>query len=135
MIGVVIATHGEFGKTLLGTLGMILGEMEMVQSVTLAPEDSVEAFRDKMAAAVGAVDPQGHGALVLVDMLGGTPFNVAMGMTAQQKLQVVTGVNLPMLVKVASHREETDLAALAAEVQKATRESIITSVELFKGKA
>ena len=132
MIGVVIATHGEFGKTLLGTLGMILGEMEAVQSVTLFPEDSVEAFRDKMTRAVAAVDPQGQGALVLVDMLGGTPFNVAMGMTAQQKLQVVTGVNLPMLVKVASHREETDLAALAAEVQKATRESIVTSVDLFK---
>ena len=132
MIGVVVATHGEFGKELLSTLKMILGDVEGVQAVSLLPSESVETFRDKLTAAIALVDPQGMGALVAVDMLGGTPFNVAMGMTAQQKLQVVTGVNLPMLIKIASHREETNLPVLASEVQKATRESVVNSADLFK---
>ena len=132
MIGVVVATHGEFGNQLLSTLKMILGETEGIVSVGLEPEDSMEIFQEKMEKAVRAADPKGTGSLVLVDMLGGTPFNVAIRMLPAAKLQVVTGVNLPMLIKIASHRDETDLDALTKDVQKATRESIMTSIELLK---
>jgi PTS system mannose-specific IIA component len=135
MIGVVIATHGEFGKTLLSTLQMILGEVEGLVSVTLLPEDSLESFKAKMEKSVRDLGTQDPGTLILVDMLGGTPFNVAIQLAAQGKVQVVAGVNLPMLIKVASHRDETDLTALTQEVQKATRESIVTSIELFKNKS
>ena len=132
MIGVIVATHGEFGNSLLSTLRMILGEIEGVLSIALLSEDSMEAFQEKMEKALGAVDPGGSGSLVLVDMLGGTPFNVAIQMSQKRKMEVVTGVNLPMLIKVSSHREEADLKNLASEVQKAARESVVTSVELFK---
>jgi|SRR5581483_5696768 len=132
MIGVVVATHGEFGNKLLSTLQMILGEAEGVTSVSLDAQDSMEAFQAKLEKALQTVDPNVTGALVLVDMLGGTPFNVALRISQSRKLQVVTGVNLPMLIKVASHREETDLDQLVPEVQKAARESIVTSVELLK---
>lgn len=132
MIGIIVATHGEFGNQLLATLRMILGESEGITSVALAPEDSIEKFEEKMEKAVQMADPKGTGAMVLVDMLGGTPFNVSMRMAQVRPLRVVTGVNLPMLIKVASHREETDLDGFTAEVQKATRESVITSVELLK---
>jgi len=132
MIGVIVATHGEFGNVLLSTLKMILGEPEGLASVALLPEDSSETFKAKVEKELAVVDPKGEGTLILVDMLGGTPFNVAVQMAQQRKIQVVTGVNLPMLVKVASHRDEGDLPALTLEVQKATRESIVTSVELFK---
>jgi mannose PTS system EIIA component len=132
MIGVIVATHGEFGNALLSTLKMIMGEPEGLVSVTLSPDDSLEVFKVKLEKALGMADPQGQGSLILVDMLGGTPFNVAIQLAQQRKIQVVTGVNLPMLVKVASHRDENDLQGLALEVQRATRESIVTSVELFK---
>jgi len=132
MIGVVIATHGEFGTVLLSTLRMILGEIEGVRPVALNPEDAPEAFELKMTQALQEVDPEGKGALVAVDMLGGTPFNVAVRMAQQRNLQVVTGVNLPMLILIASHREGRELEGLVQEVQKATRESIVTSLELFK---
>jgi len=132
MIGVIVATHGEFGNHLLSTLKMILGESEKMASIALASEDSVEIFEEKMGRAVKEVDPQGMGTLVLVDMLGGTPFNVALRMAQEKPLRVVTGVNLPMLIKIASHREETDLDGFLAEIQKATRESIVTSAELLK---
>ena len=132
MTGVIVATHGEFGNSLLSTLRMVLGEIEGMDSIALLPEDSMEIFQAKMEKALGKVDPDGRGALVLVDMLGGTPFNVAIQMSQKRKLEVVTGVNLPMLIKVSSDREEEDLKLLASETQKATRESIVTSVELFK---
>ncbi len=132
MIGVIVATHGEFGNHLLSTLKMILGEPEKMASIALLPADSMEIFEGKMGQAVKEVDPQGTGTLVLVDMLGGTPFNVALRMAQEKPLKVVTGVNLPMLIKIASHREETDLDGFLAEIQKATRESIITSAELLK---
>jgi mannose PTS system EIIA component len=132
MIGVIVATHGEFGNGLLATLQMIMGTTEGILSVPLAAEDSMETFQTKLEAALQKVDPKGEGTLVLVDMLGGTPFNVSLQMTQKRKIHVVTGVSLPMLIKVASHRDETDLKAFALEVQKASRESVVTSVELFK---
>ena len=134
MIGVIVATHGEFGNSLLSTLRMILGDIESIESLALVPEDSLESFQSKMEKALGKVDPGAAGALVLVDMLGGTPFNVAIQLSQKRRLEVVTGVNLPMLIKVSTEREATDLKGLASETQKATRESIVTSVELFKKK-
>jgi mannose PTS system EIIA component len=132
MIGVIVATHGEFGLALLTTLRMILGETEGVIGIDLLPEDSMESFQVKIEKALETVDPKRTGALVLVDMLGGTPFNVAFRLAQTRKLQVVTGVNLPMLIQVASHRDETELDQLVPDIQSATRESIVTSLELLK---
>ena len=132
MTGIVVATHGDFGNALVSTLKMILGSTDGIESIALLSEDSMESFKAKMEGALQTVDPEKKGALVLVDMLGGTPFNVSIQLAQIRKLQVVTGVNLPMLVKVASGAEEADLEVLAQDVQKATRESIVTSVELFK---
>ena len=78
------------------------------------------------------MDPEGKGALVLVDMLGGTPFNVAMQMAQKRKITVITGVNLPMLIKITSYPQAEDLQAFAREVQKTAREGILTSVDLLK---
>ena len=132
MIGVIVATHGEFGNILLATLRMILGEIEGVESLALSSEDSGETFMAKMEKALKKVDANEVGALVLVDMLGGTPFNVSVQLAQKRKIEVITGVNLPMLIKVSSHRDETDLKLLTSEVQKATRESIVTTLDLFK---
>ncbi len=132
MIGVIVATHGEFGLGLLSTLRMILGETEAMMAIELLSQDSMESFQSKLEKAIEAVDPKGTGALILVDMLGGTPFNVALRLAQTRKLQVVTGVNLPMLIKVASDRNETDLDRFIPEIQNTTRESIVTSLELLK---
>ncbi len=135
MIGVIVATHGDFGLSLLSTLRMILGEPEGITAIDLVPQDSLEAFQTKMENALATMDPKGTGALILVDMMGGTPFNVALRLAQGRKIQVVTGVNLPMLIKVASDRDETELDRLASAVQAATRESIVTSLELMKKKS
>jgi PTS system mannose-specific IIA component len=111
---------------------MILGEIEGVESIALSSEDSMDSFMAKMEKVLKTVDSKETGALVLVDMLGGTPFNVAVQMAQKRKMEVVTGVNLPMLIKVSSRRDEEDLKLLTQEVQKTTRESIVTTLELFK---
>jgi mannose PTS system EIIA component len=134
MIGVLIVTHGEFGNALLDTLKMILGETEAMLSVPLLSRDSPENLRMKMEKAVDQVDPKAQGALILVDMLGGTPFNVGIQLATTRNVKVITGVNLPMLIKVVSHREDTDLDALSLDIQQTTREGVVTSVELFKKK-
>ena len=134
MFGVVIATHGEFGKELLATLQMILGGSEGVQAIALTSSDSQESFRLKLEEALEKVDSKHQGALVLVDMIGGTPFNVAL-MTAQSRpLQIVTGVNLPMLITVVTGQDDSNLEVLALNTQKVVRESILTSVELLRKK-
>jgi len=131
MIGIVVATHGEFGKALLVTLKSILGESEGMTAVALEASDSLEAFQAKLQKAVSDTDPKGEGVLVLVDMLGGTPFNVGIRLASAGKVQVITGVNLPMLITAASHRGAGDLSDLAREVQVSSRGAIVTSVELF----
>jgi len=132
MFGIVVATHGDFGTELVATLKMILGENEGVQSLSLHPSESLESFKEKLEIILKKVDPKNHGALVLVDMVGGTPFNVAL-LTAQTfKLQIVTGVNLPMLIKVVTSQDDKDLEHLALETQKVAREGVLTSVELLR---
>lgn len=132
MFGIVVATHGEFGKELVGTLRMILGENEGVQALALHPSESLETFKEKLEAVLKKVDPKNHGVLVLVDMVGGTPFNVSLLTAQTHKLQIVTGVNLPMLIKVATSQDEKDLETLALETQKVAREGVLTSVELLR---
>src|SRR5580692_11111228 len=102
MIGVIVATHGDFGLGLLSTLRMILGETEGITAIDLVSQDSMDSFQAKMEKALETVDSKGTGALILVDMLGGTPFNVALRLAQDRKIQVVTGGNLPMLIKIAS---------------------------------
>jgi mannose PTS system EIIA component len=134
MFGVVVATHGEFGKNMVDTLQMVLGSSEGIEGIALLPYESLEGFKLKMEETLKKVDSKNQGAFVLVDMIGGTPFNVAM-LTAQTRpLQVVTGVNLPMLIKLATGQDEADLETLAVETQKVAREGVVTSVELLKGK-
>jgi PTS system mannose-specific IIA component len=114
---------------------MILGAVEGAQAVSLSPADSSEAYKAKLEETLGKVDPKGKGSLLLVDMMGGTPFNVGVLVAQTRKLQIVTGVNLPMLIKAATTREGAELEKLALETQKVTQESILTTVEMFKKKA
>jgi PTS system mannose-specific IIA component len=103
-------------------------------SVPLLSKDSPENLRMKMEKAIDQIDSSGQGALILVDMLGGTPFNVGIQLATTRNVKVITGVNLPMLIKVVSHRDETDLDALSLDIQQSTRDGVVTSVELFKKK-
>ena len=135
MIGIVVATHGELGRSLAGTLRMILGEIQGLAAVALESSDSLEIFQEKLEKALAEVDPKGEGSFVLVDMLGGTPFNVSFRLSQEKPIQLITGVNLPMLLKAVSHQGDSDIQALAPEVAKAGRDGVIWARDLLKGSA
>jgi len=123
MVGLVIATHGHLADELVHTAEQIVGELPAVATVSIQPGTSPEEIRDQMRGAVRTVDT-GDGVIVLADLFGGTPCNQSLTLCRQCKLEVVTGVNLPMLLKANSLRADesmhlSDMAlALATYGQK-----------------
>ncbi len=103
MIGIVIAAHGHLAQELANTAKQIIGDLPAVSCISVEPGSSMEDIRDHIKAAVKAVD-DGSGVLVLADLLGGSPCNQSLMLCARGKLEVLTGVNLPMLLKANSMR-------------------------------
>jgi PTS system mannose-specific IIA component len=116
MIGIVIVTHCNLGQELIRSAEFIVGRLGQVKSVSLNPEDQVEALRGKIAKAIEKVDI-GDGVIILTDMFGGTPSNISLTFLADEKVEVVTGANLPMLISLASKREEKSLNKVAREIK------------------
>ncbi len=112
MVGLVVATHGRLAEELLRTAEGIVGPLEQCEAVSVAAGVSMEEARARLAEAVRRVD-SGDGTLVLTDMFGGTPANLALTFL-DEKVEVVTGVNLPMIVKLATARGGSDLTLRAA---------------------
>ena len=104
MVGVVVATHGDLAEVLMRTVEGVCGPLEHCLAVVVSHESAMEEARARLAAAIEAVD-DGDGVLVLTDMFGGTPTNLALTFL-DEKIEVVTGVNLPMLTKLATCRAE-----------------------------
>ncbi len=115
MVGLVVATHGELAAELLRTAEGIVGPVERATVVSVDSRTSVEEARARLATAIHKVGVDGEGVLVLTDMFGGTPANLALTFLEEQ-IEVVTGVNLPMLLKLATTRG----AGLAAAAELAT---------------
>ncbi len=130
MIGLVLVTHGRLAHELRAALEHIVGPQERVRAVAIGPEDDIEDRRAEILAAVEEVDA-GAGVILLTDMFGGTPSNLAMSVLERPGVEVVAGVNLPMLVKLARVRESLDLAAAAEEAMKAGRKYIQVASRLL----
>ncbi len=133
MIGVVLATHGELGRALIGAMEMILGEQQRVAALSLQIADRIEDATGRLQAAVAGVD-DGDGVLVLTDMLGGTPSNLCLALIGGPRtVEVVSGVSLPMLLKAVQARREGALPEVAAQVKKVGRSAIIVAGEALAG--
>jgi mannose/fructose/sorbose-specific phosphotransferase system IIA component len=132
MIPVILVTHGALAQSLLGTLKLVLGEPENVEAYGLAPDESDDELERRVEASLLRLDPDGKGALVLVDMLGGTPFNVCMRLAGKRNLRVVTGVSLPMIFKALAVREsDENLDAAASDIQRGARDAVVTSMDFY----
>ncbi len=133
MIGIVLAAHGPLPAAFLESTSMILGELPQVADVSLMAGDSLEGLVDRLQAAVNEVNT-GDGALILLDMFGGTPANAAALLTQQANdLHAVTGINLPMLLETFLARMSTDkLDSLAETAFSAGQAGIVDIVEAFK---
>lgn len=123
MIGLVLVTHGRLAEEFLYALEHIVGQQTGVETVSIGPDDKMDVRRGDIAAAVARAD-QGNGVIILTDMFGGTPSNLAISLMEIGRIEVVAGMNLPMLVKLARVRKDSNLEKAAAAAQDAGRKYI-----------
>ena len=132
MIGVVVVTHGQLATELLNAAETIAGELPRFAAVSIGWHEDTEDARGEIEQAIARVE-QGAGVLILTDMFGGTPSNLAMSFLAQGKIEVITGVNLPMLIKLVNLPEQLDLLAVARDMREHGRNAIWVASDLLKG--
>jgi len=131
-IGVVIVTHTDYGQKLLAAAEMILGQQQNVRTVSVeVGVDTADTVRT-LGASIKDVE-QGGGVIILTDMFGGTPTNLSLSLMAQHRIEVVTGVNLPMLIKILSSRTKP-LVQLAADAKTAGVQGIVVAGEILRKK-
>lgn len=128
MIGLVLVTHSALAVEFKSALEHIVGPQEQVETVCIGPDDDVEARREDIIAAVGRAD-SGQGVVILTDMFGGTPSNLAISVMKTVGAEVIAGMNLPMLVKLARVRGELDLKAAVSLAAEAGRKYINVASE------
>ncbi len=133
MIGMVLVTHGHLATEFRSALEHVVGPQQQLRTITIGPEDDMERRRSDIIAAVRDVD-SGEGVVVLTDMFGGTPSNLAISVMDGAKVDVVAGINLPMLIKLASVREEATLEQAVIQAQDAGRKYISVASRILSGK-
>ena len=134
MIGLVLVTHGRLAEEFVAALEHVVGPQQQTAAISIGPEDDMEKRRDDVLAKINEVD-SGSGVIVLTDMFGGTPSNLAISFLEQATVEVVAGVNLPMLIKIASVRETMALADVAEAAKEAGRKYISVASSLLNARA
>ena len=122
MVNIVIVSHADLGDALIRAVEMIAGQTEGLYSVSLFPGDSPEGLGEKLEAALQEIE--GQETLVLIDLFGGTPYNVAARQVLKENVECVTGANLPMLLELIMSRDGASLPELAKEIAQAGQESV-----------
>ncbi|WP_421708131.1 PTS sugar transporter subunit IIA [Algihabitans sp.] len=134
MIGLLLVTHGRLAQEFISAMEHVVGPQPKVAAVCIGPDDDMEARRSEIIAQVKACDT-GDGVVILTDMFGGTPSNLAISVMDQAKVEVIAGANLPMLIKLASVRQTASLASAVAQAQEAGRKYINVASQLLAGEA
>ncbi len=133
MIGIVLVTHGRLANEFLAALEHVVGPQEQAAVISIDADDDMEQRRQDILDAVARVD-DGHGVVVLTDMFGGTPSNLAISIMDKAAVEVIAGVNLPMLIKLASARQDQEIGEAVAAAQEAGRKYInVASALLAEG--
>ncbi len=133
MIGLVLVTHGRLATEFRAALEHVVGPQEQIEPVTIGPDDDVEQRRRDIIEAVKKVD-SGDGVVILTDMFGGTPSNLAISVMSRPKVEVLAGINLPMLIKLAKVRNECPLSEAVAAAQELGRKYITIASRVLAGK-
>jgi mannose PTS system EIIA component len=132
MIGLVIVTHGRLAQEFVSAMEHVVGPQTGVAAVCIGPDDDMEQRRRDILKAVAEVDT-GQGVILLTDMFGGTPSNLAISVMEQTHAEVIAGLNLPMLIKLASVRGRENLVACVAHAQEAGRKYISVASYVLAG--
>ena len=133
MVGLVIVTHSGLGEALIEAAESILeGPLSAATAVSVDLRQSAERMREKINTGIKAVD-QGRGVLILTDMFGGTPSNLSLSFLEEGRIEVLTGVNLPVVIRAAKMRKDKNLSELAESLQTYGRKSISLASSVLKG--
>jgi len=132
VIGVVVVTHGQLANELVNAAEMIVGDLPQFAAVSIGWHDDVNDAREDIAQAIERVRGD-NGVLLLTDMFGGTPSNLGMTFLEKDRLEVITGVNLPMLIKLAGARVSNDLTGVAQAMREHGRNAIWVASEFLRG--
>ena len=133
MVGLVVVGHGRLGAEMVQTLECVMGPVEALEAVATSPTESADEIRAHVAAAVQRVD-RGRGVLILTDMLGDTPTNQSMHVARDTGAEVVAGINMPILVKLAHARHDMDSHALARFIRRYGQDHIFWATEPSAGR-
>ena len=132
MVGVVIVTHCRLAEELISAARLVVGEdLKQFYPVSIAPNEGSEEIREKIIAGIRKVD-DGQGVLILTDMYGGTPSNISLSFLEEKRVEVITGVNLPMLLKLATYKNEMGLDQLAVFITDYGQRNINLASEVLK---
>ena len=132
MIGLVLVTHGRLADEFLNAVEHVVGPQDAFETISIGPEDDMEQRRIDIVEAVARAD-RGAGVIILTDMFGGTPSNLAISVMEGSRVDVLAGVNLPMLIKLASVREEMPMAEALLAAQEAGRKYINVASRVLSG--
>ena len=130
MIGLVLVTHGRLAEEFVAALEHVVGPQQDIRAICIGPDDDMEQRRQDILDGARAVD-SGEGVVVLTDMFGGTPSNLAISIMDKARVEVVAGLNLPMLIKLASVRETEPMDAAVAAAQEAGKKYINVASSLL----
>jgi PTS system mannose-specific IIA component len=133
MIGIVIVTHCQLGEALIEAAEFILGNRpDKTVPVSIDLNENAEKLRTKIESGIKSVE-EDHGVLILTDMFGGTPSNLSYSFLEEGRVEVISGVNLPILIKALSERDETELGQLAVTLESFGKKSISLASGILKG--
>ncbi len=131
MVGILVVTHGSLAEELVKAARRIVGEVEEMQAVVIDWDDDVSVAGKVIQDAIKKLD-QGQGVLILTDMFGGTPTNISLSFLNEGNVEIVTGVNLPMLIKYCNLKERDDLSSVADRIREQGQKGIYVASHVFK---
>lgn len=131
MIGLLLVTHGRLAEEFIAAMEHVVGPQDNIDSICMFPDDDIEKSRETIEKKIKNID-NGKGVILLTDMFGGTPSNLAISMSEKGKIEVVAGMNLPMLIKLSSIRENTDIKDAVIQAQDAGRKYIHAASALLE---
>ena len=130
MIGLILVTHGDLAKHFVDAMEHVVGKQKAVETVCIGPNDDMEKRRAEIAQAITSVDG-GDGVIILTDLFGGTPSNLAISLLETGRVEVIAGINLPMLIRLAGARNSLDVVELVEAAQTAGRNYITVASEFL----
>jgi PTS system mannose-specific IIA component len=133
MIGVVVVAHFKLASEMVAATELIVGKQEQFTYVDIFPDEDVEKIKSRLVAALKNVN-SGDGAIILTDMFGGTPSNISLSFLEAERIEVVSGVNLPMLIKLVTYRQDKALAELTEFISNYGKKNIYVATDVLRNK-